>query len=80
MNAQMQDKIVESLRYFDSFQLAEVLNFVQYLKTKNSERKKNLKHIDLMLGKYRDKLSSSDEFAKLKKVEKEKEENKWKTN
>ncbi|UCH98388.1 MAG: hypothetical protein JSV88_16520 [Candidatus Aminicenantes bacterium] len=79
MNSQIQDKIIENLRDFDSFQLMEVLDFVEYLNNKKREKQGNSNYIDLLFGKYRDKLSSSDMYAKSKKAEKEKEEMKWKT-
>jgi hypothetical protein len=76
--AQIQSKIIEGIEHFDSFQLTEVLDFVEYLKYKNKEQHKSLDSIDLLFGKYRDKLSSSDMFAKSKQAEKKKEEMKWK--
>jgi hypothetical protein len=46
---------------------------------RNKEKQGNSNNIDLLFGKYRDKLSSSEMYVKSKKAEKEKEDMKWKT-
>lgn len=69
---------MEGLQHLDSFQIVEVLDFVEFLGHKEKERKKSVDHVDLLFGKYKDKLTPSDLFAQLKKVEKEKEEMAWK--
>lgn len=71
MNAHIQNKIIERLHSIDSFQLREVLDFVEYLSSKNKNPSFGYENIDLLFGKYKDALSSSDEFARWKKSEKE---------
>jgi hypothetical protein len=79
MELQVQNKIIENLQYLDSFQLGEILDYVEYLKNKVGEQKRDSDTIDLLFGKYMNALSSSEEFARSKRTEKEKEERKWKT-
>lgn len=78
MKNQIQEKIVDHLQHLNSFQLAEILDFTEFLRHK---RKKTFYHpdvIDKLCGKYKNCLSHSDEFARKKAEEIIMEEEKWK--
>lgn len=77
MEAQIQQEIIVNLQYLDSFQLSEVLDFVVFLH-RYKEKLPDPKVIDAICGKYRDRLSSSVEFAQRKQEEIRMEEEKWK--
>lgn len=78
MVAQIQQKIIVNLQYLDSFQLSEVLDFVVFLHHRYKEKLPDSRAIDAICGKYRDRLSSSVEFAQRKQEEIKMEEEKWK--
>lgn len=78
MYAQIQQKIITNLQYLDSFQLAEVLDFVEFIHQRHREKLHDPKVIDTIYGKYKDRVSSSIEFAQRKQKEIELEEKKWK--
>jgi hypothetical protein len=69
MNTQIRQRIIENLQSLDSFQLSEVLNFVESIYCKNKTVPLEPNIIDKLCGKYRDSLSSSDEFARRKQEE-----------
>jgi len=78
MNTQIQQKIIESLQGLDSFQLSEVSDFVEFIHCKRRIcMLPDFEVIDQLCGKYRDRLSSSQEFAIRKQVEIGLEEQKW---
>jgi hypothetical protein len=77
MDTQIQQKIVESLQHLDSFQLSEVSDFVEFIHRKRKTILADPNIIDALCGKYRDRLSSSKEFAEKKQEEIKIEEEKW---
>ena len=62
----IKQKIVSNLQYLDSFQLKEVLDFVEFIQRKQREKVPDLEAIDTIYGKYKDRVSSSVEFARRK--------------
>jgi len=78
MYAQMQQKIITNLKHLDSFELVEVLDFVEFIHHKKRLKLPDPIEIDTIYGKYRDRVSSSQEFARRKQEEIELEEKKWK--
>ncbi len=79
MDAKIQQRIIESLQNLDSFRLSEVLDFVEFIHHKPKTISPNTNTIDALCGKYRDRLSSSQEFAQRKREEIKIEEDKWQT-
>ena len=79
MDTQIQQRIIESLQNLDSFRLSEVLDFVEFIHHKPKTISPNTNTIDALCGKYRDRLSSSQEFAQRKREEIKIEEEKWQT-
>lgn len=79
MDANIQKKIIKEIKNLDSFQLSEVLDFVDFLyqKRKIKTPTPTPDAIDSMWGKYRKSLSGSGEFARRKLDEIKKEEEKW---
>ncbi|OQX22134.1 MAG: hypothetical protein BWK75_01525 [Candidatus Altiarchaeales archaeon A3] len=79
MTLQTQQKIVTGLSYLNSHQLAEVYDFIEFLRPKYKQKftPSNTDIIDSLCGKYRDKLPSSEEFARAKQIEIKQEERKW---
>jgi len=77
MGIEIHEEIVENLKSLDSFQLTEVLDFVRFLNYRQKEHIADTSIIDNLFGKYKHKLSSSTEFARLKEEEIKKEEKKW---
>ncbi len=77
MNVQIQQKIIENLQHFNSFQLSEVLNFVEFIYRKQNTASPDARVIDELYGRYRDKLSSSEQFALRKQIEIKLEDEKW---
>ena len=76
MTAQVQQQILHDLQTLSSFQLAEVVDFIGYLKTKPQQHLRNPDIIDALFGKY-PQLTSSDEFARRKQDEIALEGEKW---
>ncbi len=70
MDPQIQQKIIESLQHLDSFQLSEVFDFIEFIHRKQKAILPDPSTIDALCGKYRDRLSSSKEFAERKQEEK----------
>jgi hypothetical protein len=70
-------KIIKNLRNLDTFQLEEVLDFVEFIQHKQGEKLPDLEAIDAIYGKYKNRVSSSVEFAQRKAEEIEREEKKW---
>ena len=79
MGTQIQQRIAEHLRILDSFQLSEILDFMEFIHRKRKTILPDPNAIDILCGKYRDHLSTSEEFARRKQVEIELEEGKWRT-
>ena len=77
MSAQVQKKIIEILQNLNSPQLAEVLDFVEFLQYRRRKVLPDSEVIDALCGKYKNYLSSSQEFARRKEDEKALEERKW---
>jgi len=77
----LQQQISEALQGLHAFQLQTVLQFVQFLQHQQfqSQTQGSLmaEFIDQLNGKYRNCLSSSHEFARLKQAEIALEEAKW---
>ena len=78
MYAQMQQKIITNLKHLDSFELVEVQDFVEFINHKKRSKLPDSIAIDTIYGKYRDRVSSSQEFARRKQEEIESEEKKRK--
>ena len=76
MTAQLPQQQLNDLQTLNPFQLAEVVDFIGYLKTKPPQRRRNPNLIDALCGKY-PQLSNSDEFARRKQDEIGLEEGKW---
>ena len=79
MDTQIQEKIIKSLQRLDPFQLSEVSDFVEFIHHKRKAIIADSSIIDALCGKYRDRLSTSKEFAKRKQEEIKIEEEKWQT-
>lgn len=69
MNVQIQQKIIENLQHFNSCQLSEVLNFVEFIYRKQNTASPDARVIDELYGRYRDKLSSSEQFALVRRTD-----------
>lgn len=69
MDTQIQQKIIKSLQHLDPFQLSEVSDFVEFIHHKRKAILADPSTIDALCGKYKDRLSTSNEFAKRKKEE-----------
>lgn len=69
METTIQKKIINRIQDLNSFQLKELLDFVEFLnqKVKTSFPKENI--INAICGKYRSRLSSSEDFARRKREE-----------
>ena len=74
----IKQKIITNLMHLDSFELVEVLDFVEFIHHKKRSKLPDPLAIDTIYGKYRDRVSSSQEFARRKQEEIELEEKKWK--
>ena len=79
MDTQIRQRIIESLQSLDSFRLSEVLDFVEFIDHRGKTISADPNAIDALCGKYRDRLSSSLEFAQRKREEIKIEEEKWQT-
>ena len=79
MDTQIQQRIIKSLQHLDPCQLSEISNFVEFIHHKRKAILADPSTIDLLCGKYRDRLSTSNEFAKRKQEEIKIEEEKWQT-
>jgi hypothetical protein len=79
MDTQIQQKIIKSLQHLDPFQLSEVSDFVEFIHHKRKAILADPSTIDALCGKYKDRLSTSNEFAKRKQEEIKIEEEKWQT-
>lgn len=77
MDTQIQQKIIKSLQHLDPFQLSEVSDFVEFIHHKRKAILVDSSIIDALCGKYRDRLSTSKEFATRKQEEIKVEEEKW---
>ena len=77
MNTQIHQKITDSLQELDSFQLLEISDFIEFIHQKRGISVPDSETIDKLYGKYRDRLSSSQEFSKRKRVEIDLEEKRW---
>ena len=77
MNVQIQEKIINDLKSLNSFQLTEVSDFVEFLNHKDKTTLKDRNAISALRGKYKNHMTSSDNFAKRKQEEIELEEKKW---
>jgi hypothetical protein len=77
INTQLQQKIAEQLQFLTSVQLSEVLDFVEFLHSKQNNVVSDLSAIDAIYGTYKQHLLSSEEFARRKQEEIQLEEAKW---
>jgi|GEM_PF-3148744 len=75
-----QQKIISNIQNLSSFQLAEILNFVEYVNFKYRNNYRDYSAIDSICGKYKNDMSSSEKFAEDKKNEIIIEDEKWKRN
>jgi hypothetical protein len=79
MEPKIQQKIINNLQSLNSNRLLEVLDFVEFLHSKQESSLPDPKIIDSVCGKYKNFLSSSDDFSQKKQEEKKLEDDKWKT-
>jgi len=79
MDTHIQQKIMKDIQHLDSFQLSEVLDFVDFLSSKAKPVSPEPDIIDALCGKYKKHLSTSNEFSRKKQEEIKKEEAKWHT-
>lgn len=77
MIAAMQQEILTNLQVMNSAQVAEVLDFVEFLRYRPHKHLPDVRSIDALCGKYKQRLSSSQEFAHQKSAEIQSEEAKW---
>ena len=77
MNMQVQQQITERLRLLTPPQLTEVLDFVEFLHTRQHAVSADSSMVDVVYGKYKPFLSSSENFARRKQEEIRQEEAKW---
>ncbi|MEK6725208.1 MAG: hypothetical protein AABY54_01465 [Deltaproteobacteria bacterium] len=77
MDTHVQQKIMKDIQHLDSFQLSEVLDFVDFLNRKDRAVSPEPDIIDSLCGKYKEHLATSSEFARRKQEEIKKEESKW---
>ena len=77
MNTQIEKKIIKNLKSLNSFQLSEVSDYVEFLRQRRKNKVFETSTIDVLWGKYKDRLSSSEQFAQKKREEIELEEEKW---
>lgn len=69
MEAIIQKKIINRIQGLNSFQLKELLDFVEFLNQKVRTTFPKANTIDEICGKYRNRLSSSSEFSMQKREE-----------
>ncbi len=77
MNTQLQQQIIGNLQQLTSFQRAEVLDVVEFLRSRRRVVRPVPDMIDVMCGTYQDRLSSSTAFAQRKQDEIRMEDEKW---
>lgn len=77
MSTQIQQKLLADIKQLDSFQLFEVADFIDFMIQKKKPVPPDPIAIDAICGKYKDRLTNSEEFAKSKQEEIELEEKKW---
>ena len=75
---QIEQKIINHFQHLTSFQLAELLDFTEFLLYRKKTDSFNPDAIDKICGKYKDSMRSSDVFARKKQEEIQIEEDKWK--
>ncbi|MFP4030016.1 MAG: hypothetical protein ACLFRG_09220 [Desulfococcaceae bacterium] len=74
---ELEKRIMSNLRGMNDFRLREVLDFVEFLRTRSIPETPKPGRYSHLRGKYKDRLSPSDEFARSKQLEIELEESKW---
>ncbi len=77
MSHALQQRILNYLGELNSFQSAELLDFLKFLTSKKGAAAPSPGDIDSLRGKYAKRLSSSEDFARNKKNEIRKEQKKW---
>lgn len=77
MSHALQQKILSYIGQLNSFQSSEVLEFLKFLTSKKGAANPSPDDIDSVRGKYAKYLSSSEDFARNKKIEIKKEQKKW---
>lgn len=65
-----EQQIMERVRLLPEDQLAKVISMLETLKTEEQKKQDYLKAIEELRGKYRDELSSTEEFMRRKEEEK----------
>jgi hypothetical protein len=78
MNAELKQIIFEKLDSLDEKHQFQVLDFIEFLQSRQTSPASDPDVISSLRGKYRDIMSSSEEFARRKQEEIELEEAKWK--
>jgi hypothetical protein len=74
---QIEKRIISRIQGMNDLHLREVLDFVEFLRSRSLPEKKQPRRYSHLRGKYKDRLSPSDEFARRKRLEVELEEGKW---
>ncbi len=77
MNTPRQQRIIGNLQQLASRQLAEVLDIVEFLRSRRRVAPPAPDMIDVLGGTYRDRRSSSTAFAQRKQDEIRMEDEKW---
>ena len=77
MKMQIEKRIIGNLQHLDTFQLSEILDFTEFLRSRKTSGEPDYSIIDSLCGKYKNYLSCSDDFARRKQEEIRIEEEKW---
>jgi hypothetical protein len=77
MSEVIEQRIMESLKQLPLQEQQEVLDFAEFLAQRTTVPVRDPEAIERLCGKYRDMMTSSDEFARRKQEEIELEEIKW---
>jgi hypothetical protein len=77
MKAELEKSIVECLHELDDAELSEVFDFVEFIRFRRVAASPDARALAAVRGKYRNLLSSSEEFARRKEEEIRLEEEKW---
>jgi hypothetical protein len=78
MKAELIQTIMEKLDSLDEKHQLQVLDFIEFLQSRQTPPSADADVLSALQGKYRDIMSSSEEFARRKQEEIELEEAKWK--
>ncbi len=77
MDTLLEQQILNDLRTLDAFSQRELLDFLAFLRYRKQPAPKTARQIPPLRGKYKNRLTTADEFARRKQAEIEQEEAKW---